>query len=146
MAKSIEDLIRNARSSAVEDFKKRFKQKWYNDFPCFHWKELELSEALKSLVLTKEPSIWLLSYDTSKKLEDIEWRKEDVSGVLFFDWLSKELPGIQEENKANWFQYNISQGLEMLNYGSRDLILCYSEGKEAFAKEWKAQFEKHLKV
>jgi hypothetical protein len=146
MAKSIEDLIRSARNSAVEGFKKRFKQKWFNDVPCFHWKELELSEELKSLVLTEHPSVWLLAYDSSKSFEDIEWTKKDVYGILFFDWLSKELPAIEEAKKENWFQYNISQGLGMLNFDYKEVILCYHEGTAAFAKEWKNHFEKHLKV
>lgn len=146
MAKSIEDLIRNARSSAVEDFKKRFKQKWFNDVPCFHWKELEISDELKPIVLTNHPSVWLFSLDDSKPFDDIQWEKNDVYSILYFDWLSKELPGIDEERKENWFQYNISQGLGMLNYGGKELILCYNEGSESFANEWKIHFEKHLKV
>ena len=146
MSKSIENLIRNARSSAVEDFKKRFKQKWFNDAPCFHWKELELSEGLKSLVLTEHPSVWLLSYDSSKNFEDIEWEEKDVYSILFFDWLSKELPAIDEAKKEKWFQYNISQGLGMISFDNQELILCYHEGTESFAKEWKTHFEKQLKV
>src|SRR5690554_6963221 len=78
MAKSIEDLIRNARSSAVEDFKKRFKQKWFNDVPCFHWKELEISDELKPIVLTNHPSVWLFSLDDSKQFDDIQDRKSVV--------------------------------------------------------------------
>ncbi|HZH87525.1 MAG TPA: hypothetical protein VFD77_09415 [Brumimicrobium sp.] len=146
MAKSNEDLIRSARSSAVEDFKKRFKQKWFNNTPCFHWKELELSDELKSIVLTEHPSVWLLNYDSSMSFEEIEWKKGDVYSILFFDWLNKELPAIKEAKKENWFQYNISQGLGMLNFNNKELILCYHEGTEPFALEWKTHFEKHLKV
>src|SRR5690554_3754765 len=139
MKKSIENLVRNARNSAVEEFKKRFKQKWFNDVPCFHWKELQLNEELKSMVLTEHPSVWLLAYDSSNNFEDTEWEKKEVYSILFFDWLNKELPEIEEIKKTEWFQYNISQGLGMLNFNHKELILCYHEGKEYYAKEWKTQ-------
>lgn len=146
MEKSIENLIKNARSSAVENFKKRFKQKWFNNVPCFHWKELELSDELKSMVLTDHPSVWLLSYDAAINFEDVEWEVKDVYSILFFDWLSKELPAIGQLKREEWFQYNISQGLGMLSFDNQELILCYHEGTEPFAKEWKTYFDKNLKV
>ncbi|PKR79838.1 hypothetical protein CW751_12840 [Brumimicrobium salinarum] len=145
MDKSTKNKLQEAKSSQIADFQNRFKQKWFKNIPCFHWKELTLSDGLKSVMLNGHPSVWLLTYDAKIAFEDITWDESKVKNFLFFDWLYRELPAIEEAKKEAWYQYNISQGLGMLNFLNNDVVLCYHEGEESFAKEWKTHFESFLK-
>lgn len=146
MSNSIEDLIRVARGNTVEDFKLRFMQKWYGAIPCFHWKELNLSNEVKDLVITENPSIWLLTYDEQLDLEGKNWKKKDLYRVLNFDWITEAIAPLETSEQSSWLKNNIATAMCMFDIDQENLILCYREGTAPFAKEWRAHFEKQLKV
>ncbi len=147
MGNSIEDLIRVARGNAVEDFKLRFMQKWYDATPCFHWKELNLSDEVKKLVVTENPSIWLFTYDGKElDLDDKNWEVEDLYKVLEFDWINEAIAPLETDEVSSWLKNNITTVMLMFDIDHEDLVLCYNEGKAPLGKEWRTYFEKQLKV
>jgi len=75
MKSSTEDLIRQARGNAMEGFKLRFMQKWCGNKPCFHYKEINLSNELKELLITNNPSIWFFTNTEEVDLEDKVWKR-----------------------------------------------------------------------
>lgn len=147
MNNSIENLIRVARGNAVEDFKMRFMQKWYETIPCFHWRELNLSNELKEVVLSKNPSVWLFRH-TEKELDldDKHWDKNELQKVLVFDWITEGIDQLDSSEQGTWLKNNIATAMQLFDIDQVDLILCYSEGNSSFAKEWRVYFEKQLKV
>jgi hypothetical protein len=147
MRNSVEDLIREARGNAVEDFKLRFMQKWYDTTPCFHWRELNLSSELKELVLSENPSIWLFNYNENElDLDDKHWAKNELHKVLVFDWINDGIASLNENEQSSWLKNNIATAMQMFDIDQEDFILCYSEGKASFSKEWRIHFENRLKV
>lgn len=146
MRNSTEDLIRAARGNAVEDFKIRFMQKWYADTPCFHSKELNLSDEFKTLVINENPSIFLLYSNEELDLEEKQWEKEELQKVLVFDWINDVIAPLEVNEKSAWLRDNIRTAMTIFEIDQEDLILCYHEGVSYFSKEWRAHFEKQLKV
>jgi hypothetical protein len=146
MRNSIEDLIRVARGNAVEDFKLRFMQKWYETTPCFHWKELNLSSEIKALVITENPSIWLSNSDEELDIDDKIWEKNELDKVRIFDWIKESIAPLEKSEQSIWLENNIKTTMEKFGIHQENLVLCYYEGTTPFSKEWRAHFEKKLKV
>ena len=147
MNNSIEDLIRTARGNALEDFKFRFMQKWYESTPCFHWKELKLSSELKEAVVTENPSVWFfINNEKELDLDDKNWGKNELHKVLVFDWINEEIAGFELSEQSDWLKNNIATAMQVFSENQDDLILCYNEGTTPFSKEWRVHFEKQLKV
>ena len=85
--KSIEELIRSARVETTNEFKERFKQKWFNGLPAFRWSELQLTQELKATIYTENPTVWLLRLPQNERFDDKVWDVIDVSRILSFDYL-----------------------------------------------------------
>lgn len=146
MKSSIEDLIRVARGNAVENFKLRYMQKWYNNKPCFHWREMKISAELKELLITKNPSVWFFSFNGDIDLEDKNWEKNELHNFLIFDWINEGIDSIDNSEISAWISDNIKTAIVMFESNREDLVLCYHEGTMPFSSEWRNHFEKQLKV
>ncbi|PWH85867.1 hypothetical protein [Brumimicrobium oceani] len=145
MNNSIEDVVRIARENALEDFKFRFMQKWYEATPCFHWKELKLSPELKTEVGNEVPSVYFFIDDGKElDLDDKVWEKGELHKVISFEWMSEEISEIEDDQRVEWFRNSIATALQKTNDAQTDLIMVYNEGGLVFSKEWRYYFEKQL--
>ncbi|WP_107038367.1 hypothetical protein [Brumimicrobium mesophilum] len=146
MKSSTEDLIRVARGNAMEDFKLRFMQKWYGNKPCFHYKEINLSNELNELLITKHPSIWFFSNSEEVDLEDKIWEKKELHNFLIFDWIDEGIESMENVEIKTWLENNIKTAMKLFESDQDDLVLCYHEGTLPSSNEWRSHFEKQLKV
>ena len=143
--KSIEELIRSARSETTEEFKSRFKQKWFEGLPAFRWSELQLTQDLKATIYTENPTVWLLHLPSNETFDDKVWDITDVSKILSFDYLEKGHDALDDEELFNlWLSENISTGIGMLNFPKDEYVIVYTGGTGPFAKEWIGHFENKL--
>lgn len=143
--KSIEELIRSARSESTEEFKSRFKQKWFEGLPAFRWSELQLTQDLKATIYTENPTVWLLHLPTDEVFNDKVWDVEDVSKILSFDYLERGHDDLNDEDLFSlWLEQNISTGIGMLNFPKEDCVIVYTGGTGPYAKDWIAHFENEL--
>ncbi len=143
--KSIEELIRSARSETTEEFKSRFKQKWYEGLPAFRWSELQLTQDLKATIYTENPTVWLMHLPTEEVFDDKVWDVKDVSKILSFDYLEIGRDDLADEDIFSlWLEQNISNGIGMLNFPKDDCIIVYTGGTSLYSKEWLAHFENEL--
>lgn len=145
MSSSTMDLIRAARANALDDFKMRFKQKWYRELPCFHWRELKLSTALKTSMEHKHPSFYLLSFsEETLDLEDKVWEMQALENGLVLEGIENN--SFQALDLDAWLENSLEKVKKENAVNQEDFILCYHEGTSSAAKEWRAHFEKELKI
>lgn len=143
--KSIEELIRSARSETTTEFKDRFKQKWYKGLPAFRWSELQLTQDLKATIYTENPTVWLLHLPSNEIFDDKVWDIQDVSKILSFDYLEKGHDAMKDEELFNlWLAENINTGIGMLNFPREDCVIVYTGGTGPYAREWITHFENKL--
>jgi len=143
--KSIEELIRSARSETTEEFKSRFKQKWYEGLPAFRWSELQLAQELKATIYTENPTVWLMHLPTDEVFDDKIWDVKDVSKILSYDYLEIDHDDLNDESLFNlWLEQNISNGIGMLNFPKDDCVIVYTGGTSPYAKQWLSHFENKL--
>lgn len=142
---SIEALIRSARSETTEEFKSRFKQKWYDGLPAFRWSELQLTQELKATIYTENPTVWLMHLPISEVFDDKVWDVADVTKILSFDYLERGHDQLSDDDLFNlWLEENIATGIGMLNFPKEDCVIVYTGGTGPHAKEWVAHFENKL--
>jgi hypothetical protein len=142
---SIEALIRSARSETTEEFKSRFKQKWYDGLPAFRWSELQLTRELKATIYTENPTVWLMHLPTEEVFNDKVWGVADVTKILSFDYLERGHDQLNDDELFNlWLEENILSGIGMLNFPKEDCVIVYTGGTGPYAKEWVAHFENEL--
>lgn len=143
--KSIEELIRSARTATTDEFKERFKQKWFEGLPAFRWTELQMSQDLKATIYTENPTVWLLHLGADEQFDDKLWDIEDVRKILSFDYLENNHDAASDEELFNlWLTENISTGIGLLNFPKDECVIAYTGGTGPYAKDWLRHFENKL--
>lgn len=143
--KSIEELIRSARTATTDEFKERFKQKWFEGLPAFRWSELQMSQDLKATVYTENPTVWLLHLGADERFDDKMWDIEDVRKILSFDYLENDHDALEDDDLFDlWLSENISTGIGMLNFPKDECVIAYTGGTGPYAQEWIRHFENKL--
>ncbi|PHR45090.1 MAG: hypothetical protein COA32_13910 [Fluviicola sp.] len=143
---TIQEIIRSAREESLDEFKHRFKQKWLLGMPVFQRSEIQMSEELKSVTYTENPTIWVM-----RDLEEIEfsdkiWSESDVVKVISFDHIENAEIYPTDEAFDLWLQEDINCGLGMLNTeDTENSIMCYTAGSGNLAKHWNAAFLRRIK-
>lgn len=144
--KSIDELIRSARSEATTAFKERFRQKWFGDIPAFRWSELQLTQDLKATIYTENPTVWLLRLKEDERFEDKQWDVEDVRAVIAYDYLENGHEATADETLfQTWLKEDIASGIELMQTPNEETVMVYTGGTGPYAKDWLAMFEKQLK-
>ncbi len=144
--KSIDELIRSARSETKTAFKERFRQKWFGDIPAFRWSELHLTRDLKATIYTENPTVWLLRLEEDECLDDKQWDLKDVRSVIAYDYLENGHESTEDDTLfQTWLREDINSGIELLQITNEESIMVYTGGTGPYAKNWLAMFEKQLK-
>lgn len=143
---TIQEIIRSAREESLDEFKNRFRQKWLLGMPVFQRSEIQMTEELKSVTYTENPTIWVM-----RDLDEVEfsnkiWNEKDVVKVISFDHIENAEIYPTDEAFDLWLQEDINCGLGMLNTEEiENSIMCYTAGSSNLAKHWNAAFLRRIK-
>lgn len=143
---SIQELIRSARDESLGEFKNRFKQKWLLGMPVFQRSEIQMTEELKSVTYTENPTIWILRDTEGVTFSNKVWNDIDVVKVISFDHIGNAEIYPSDDAFDLWLQEDINCGLGILNTeDTNDSIMCYTAGSGSLAKYWNAAFLRRIK-
>jgi hypothetical protein len=143
---TIQEVIRSAREESLGEFKDRFKQKWLLGMPVFQRSEIQMSDDLKSVTYTENPTVWVL-----RDLDEVEfsnkiWSDKDVVKVISFDHIENSEIYPSDVAFDLWLEEDINCGLGMLNTEDvENSIMCYTAGIGKLSRYWNVAFLKRIK-
>lgn len=140
-----EDILA-ARKASLERINNSEKYDYLNDTVAFHWKKLYLTEPLTVAIRQFNPTIFLLNEPENVSFDNKIWGLNDVKNILSFDDIEKIEENINDEDFEKWIKADIIDGLGMIKnqLTSEKVVICYSEGKSDFSKQWLEIFKSFL--